>query len=331
MRLTNRNFFCIKLFMVILYIFGCNNNNDNSITIKWGETLAESHPSAQMAIRAGKEITERTEGRVKVEVYTGGQLGASKEMVEAMQINAQEMLTEGVAQFQMLPSLEILEAPYIWKSPETFDKVVNSDIIEEFNQKLISSGNIRILGTTYYGYRHLTTTDKAVHSLKDIQNLKIRVPEVQMYIAMAEAWGSKPTPMNFNELYLALKQNVVNGQENPLPTINSGKFYEVQKYLILTGHIITARIVTINETVWQKISEQDRQIMLDVIKKNIDIHNNEIKSLENSLISEFEKAGVTVIKPNVEEFRNIVLNSVPTKLENRWGKGLFERILKAQD
>lgn len=330
MKLTNQNFFVLMVFIVFI-LFGCNNNSDNSITIKWGETLAESHPSAQMAIRAGKEITEKTEGRVKVEVYTGGQLGASKEMVEAMQINAQEMLTEGVAQFQMLPSLEILEAPYIWKNPETFDKVVNSDIIEEFNQKLIENGNIRILGTTYYGYRHLTTTDKAVYSIKDIQNLKIRVPEVQMYISMVEAWGARPTPMNFNELYLALKQNVVNGQENPLPTINSGKFYEVQKYLILTGHIITARIVTINETVWQKISEQDKQIMLDVIKKNIDIHNNEIKSLENSLISQFEEAGVTVITPNVEEFRDVVLNSVPRKLENRWGKGLFERILKAQD
>lgn len=320
----------IMAFMVFL-TFGCDNKTDSSITIKWGETLAESHPSAQMAIRAGKEITERTEGRVKVEVYTGGQLGASKEMVEAMQIGAQEMVTEGVAQFQMLPSLEILEAPYIWKSPETFDKVVKSDIIEEFNQKLIESGNIRILGTTYYGYRHLTTTDKVVHSLNDVKNLKIRVPEVQMYIAMAEAWGSKPTPMNFNELYLALKQNVVNGQENPLPTINSGKFYEVQKYLILTGHIITARIVTINETVWQKISEEDRKIMLDVVNKNIEIHNNEIKSLENSLINEFEKAGVTVITPNVEEFRDVVLKSVPAKLESRWGKGLFERILQAQE
>ena len=80
-----------------------------------------------------------------------------------------------------------------------------------------------------------------------------------------------------------------------------------------------------------KISEQDRQIMLEVIKKNIDIHNNEIKALENSLIGEFEKAGVTVITPNVEEFRNVVLNSVPAKLESRWGKGLFERILQAQD
>ena len=149
MRLTNQKFFVASVFMVVL-LFGCGKTSENnSITIKWGETLAESHPSAQMAIRAGKEITERTEGRVKVEVYTGGQLGASKEMVEAMQINAQEMVTEGVAQFQMLPSLEILEAPYIWKSPETFDKVVNSDIIEEFNQKLIESGNIRILGTTY--------------------------------------------------------------------------------------------------------------------------------------------------------------------------------------
>ncbi|MBW5397655.1 DctP family TRAP transporter solute-binding subunit [Brachyspira pilosicoli] len=319
------------LLVSFLFLASCTNkSSDNAIVIKWGETLPESHPSAQMAIRSAKEITEQTEGRVKVEVYTGGQLGASKEMVEALSLGAQDMLTEGVAQYQMLPSLEILEAPYIWDSPESFDKVVNGPIIEEFNQKLIESGNIRILGTTYYGYRHLTTSDKEVRSLADVANLKIRVPEVQMYIAMAEAWGAKPTPMNINELYLALKQNVVNGQENPLPTINSSKFYEVQKYLILTGHIITARIVTINESVWKKISESDQKIILDVIKKNIEIHNNEIRELESSLISTFEKEGVTVITPNVEEFRNAVLNTVPAQLENKWGAGLFDRIREAQ-
>ena len=319
------------LLVSLLFLASCaKKSSESTIVIKWGETLPESHPSAQMAIRAGKEITEQTEGRVKVEVYTGGQLGASKEMVEALSLGAQDMLTEGVAQYQMLPSLEILEAPYIWDSPETFDKVVNGPIIEEFNQKLIESGNIRILGTTYYGYRHLTTSDKEVRTLADVANLKIRVPEVQMYIAMAEAWGAKPTPMNINELYLALKQNVVNGQENPLPTINSSKFYEVQKYLILTGHIITARIVTINESVWKKISESDQKIILDVIKKNIEIHNNEIKELETSLISSFEKEGVTVITPNVEEFRDAVLNTVPAQLESRWGAGLFDRIREAQ-
>lgn len=322
----------INILLILFSILSsCKSKQEKDyIIIKWGETLPESHPSAQMAIRAAKEITEQTERRVKVEVYTGGQLGASKEMVEALSLGVQDMLTEGVAQYQMLPSLEILEAPYIWDSPETFDKVVNSPIMEEFNQKLIESGNIRILGTTYYGYRHLTTSDKEVHSISDTANLKIRVPEVQMYIAMAESWNAKPTPMNINELYLALKQNVVNGQENPLPTINSSKFYEVQKYLILTGHIITARIVTINESVWQKISEQDRKIMQDIIKKNIQIHNSEIIELEKSLISDFEKQGITVITPNIDEFKNAVLNTVPAKLESKWGAGLFDRIREAQ-
>ena len=94
---------------------------------------------------------------------------------------------------------------------------------------------MRILGTTYYGTRHITTTSKEVKSPADMVGLKLRVPENDVFKAMAEAWGAKPTPMNFGELYLALKQGVVDGQENPLPTIKSGKFDEVQKYLVLSG------------------------------------------------------------------------------------------------
>ena len=111
---------------------------------------------------------------------------------------------------------------------------------------------MRILGTTYYGTRHVTTTAKAVKSPADMVGFKLRVPENDVFKAMAEAWGAKPTPMNFGELYLALKQNVVDGQENPLPTIKSGKFDEVQKYLVLTGHIITPRLVVVNEAFWQR-------------------------------------------------------------------------------
>ena len=120
---------------------------------------------------------------------------------------------------------------------------------------------------------------------------------------MAEAWGAKPTPMNFNELYLALKQGVVDGQENPLPTIKAGKFGEVQKYIVLTGHIMTPRFIVVNEAFWQKIKPEDRKAVEDAIKAAISWHDAEIIKAEKSLIDEFKAAGVTIIEPDLDSFR----------------------------
>ena len=124
-----------------------------------------------------------------------------------------------------------------------------------------------------------------------------------MFKAMAEAWGAKPTPMNFGELYLALKQGVVDGQENPLPTIKSGKFDEVQKYLVLSAHIITPRLVVINEAFWQGLSAGDRKIIADAVKNGIAWQNAELIKQEGTLVDTFKAAGVTVITPDVNAFK----------------------------
>jgi len=132
--------------------------------------------------------------------------------------------------------------------------------------------------------------------------------------------------MNFNELYLALQQNVVDGQENPLPTIQNGKFPEVQKYLILTAHIITPRLVVINEDTWKKIAPADQKILQEAVRVGILWQNEQIKSQESSLIDTFKAAGMTVIQPNVDEFRKVVLAVVPKKFEAKWGAGMWDRI-----
>src|SRR5207244_13229282 len=114
-----------------------------------------------------------------------------------------------------------------------------------------------------------TTSSEGVRTPADSVGLKLRVPENDVFKAMAEAWGARPTPMNFGELYLALKQNVVDGQENPLPTIKSGKFDEVQKYLILSGHIITPRLVVVNEAFWHGLAPADRKSIDDGVTPGI--------------------------------------------------------------
>ena len=136
--------------------------------------------------------------------------------------------------------------------------------------------------------------------------------------------------MNFGELYLALKQNVVDGQENPLPTIKSGKFDEVQKYLVLSGHIITPRLVVVNEAFWQGIAAADRQIIAEAVKAGIAWQNEELIKQEKALVGEFKASGMTVITPDVNAFRAPVVAKVPKQFESKWGAGTYEKISNSQ-
>ena len=297
------------------------------VVIRWGDVVAGGHPSVMMIDRIAADVKARADGRIEIQSFPGGQLGGSRDMIEAVASGAQQMVTEGAANFgAWLPSISVVEAPYIWRDAAHMMKAMNGPIGEEYNQQLIKARGMRILGTTYYGTRHLTTTSKEVRNAGDMLGFKIRVPENEVFKAMAEAWGARPTPMNFNELYLALKQGVVDGQENPLPTIKAGKFQEVQKYVVLTGHILTPRLVVVNEAFWQKLREADRAIVSNAIRTGIAWQNEELIRQETSLLDEFKAAGVTIIVPDTESFRKPVLASVPAKFEAKWGAGTFDKI-----
>jgi tripartite ATP-independent transporter DctP family solute receptor len=241
------------------------------------------------------------------------------------------MVTEGAANFgQWVPSISIIEAPYVWRDAAHLTKVMSGPVGQDLNRQLVEKRGMRILGTTYYGVRQLTTTNKSVRTAADMKEFKLRVPENEVFLAMARAWGAKPTPMTFSELYLALRQNVVDGQENPLPTIDSGKFFEVQKYLVLTGHILTPRLVVINDKFWQGLSATDQKVISDAVAEGIAWNNQEILGREQTLVDKFKKAGMEVIQPDVESFRKPVLETLPKMFEAKWGKGLFEKIVETR-
>jgi tripartite ATP-independent transporter DctP family solute receptor len=281
-----------------------------------------------MISRIAKAVAEKTQGRIEVQVYPASQLGSSKDQIEAVALGTQEMVTEGAANFgQWVPSIGVIESPYVWRDAAHLSKVMSGPIGQELAKQLVDKRGMRILGTTYYGVRQLTTTNKAVRTAADMKEFKLRVPENEVFLAMARAWGAKPTPMTFSELYLALRQNVVDGQENPLPTIDSGKFFEVQKYLVLTAHILTPRLVVINEKSWAGLSAADQKVVGDAVADGIAWNNQEILSREAALVDKFKKAGMEVIQPDVEAFRKPVLDTVPKMFEAKWGAGLFQRIV----
>ncbi|HRE20959.1 MAG TPA: DctP family TRAP transporter solute-binding subunit, partial [Rhabdaerophilum sp.] len=230
--------------------------------IRWGELLAPSHPQVQMAMKIAAEVKEKSGGRIDIQVFPNGQLGSGKDMMESVSGGALHLTTDGAGALgAFLPQLSVIEAPYLWRDAAHLAKVAASPIFAKMNDDLVAKRGMRMLNVTYYGKRHLTSGSKAVKSPTDMVGFKLRVPPVDVFRAMADAWGAKATPIAFPELYLALSQGAVDGQENPLPTIQSGKFFEVQKFLVLTEHIITPRMIIVNDAFWKGLPTADRALL----------------------------------------------------------------------
>ncbi|MCX7323277.1 MAG: sialic acid TRAP transporter substrate-binding protein SiaP [Hyphomicrobiales bacterium] len=295
--------------------------------IRWGELLATSHPQVQMIDRIAKEVKEKTSGRIDIQSFPNGQLGAGKDIIEAVSSGALQFTTDGAGALgAFLPQLSLIEAPYLWRDAAHLAKVTATPVFAKMNEDLASRRNMRMLNVTYYGKRHLTTGNKAVNTPADMVGFKLRVPPVDVFRAMAEAWGARPTPIAFPELYLSLSQGAVDGQENPLPTIQSGKFFEVQKFLVLTEHIITPRMIIVNERFWKGLPAPDRALLQAAFDAGAAWQDQELLSQEASLVATLRSAGMTVIQPDLAPWRKAVLDTVPAKFDDRWGKGNFDAL-----
>src|SRR5207244_2571856 len=161
-----------------------------------------------------------------------------------------------------------------------------------------NKNGIQITAMTYYGVRQ-TTSNRDFNDCAGMKGLKIRVPDVPAYLALPKACGANPTPIAFAEVYLALQNGTVDAQENPLTTIEAKKFYEVQKHIILTGHIVDAVATQVAPHVWNKLSEADKKVLTDVTREAAASATAEITKRERELVDEFKKKGLNVINPNL--------------------------------
>ncbi|MFZ4289470.1 sialic acid TRAP transporter substrate-binding protein SiaP [Variovorax sp. HJSM1_2] len=297
------------------------------LAVRWGESLAASHPQVQMAERVAKEVKEKSGGRIDVQLFPNSQLGSGKDMIEAVSAGALQLTTDGAGALgAFLPQLSVVEAPYLWRDAAHMAKAPSTPLFAKLNTDLVAKRGMRMLNMTYYGKRHLTTGTKAVRTPADMAGFKLRVPPVDTFRAMAEAWGARATPIAFGELYLALSQGAIDGQENPLPTIQSGKFFEVQKYLVLTEHIITPRMVIVNEAFWKGLPAADRDLMQAAFASGAAWQDKELLSQEAGLVGTFKAGGMTIIEPDLAAWRKPVLDTVPKLFADKWGKGTFESL-----
>ena len=206
------------------------------------------------------------------------------------------------------PRLGIAYYPFIFRDGEHLLAYSKSAVFKEMIDGYRDKTGIQILSYTYYGSRH-TTAQKAFTDCAGMKGLKIRVPDVPAYRATPESCGANPTPIAFAEVYLALQNGTVDAQENPLTTIEAKKFYEVQKHIMLTGHIVDGLTTQVAPHVWSKLSDAEKKIFTEVALEAAARSSDKIKKREAELVDDFKKKGLGVHTVNRQSFVDAVLKA----------------------
>ncbi len=299
-------------------------------TLRLGHIFPITHPVQKATMAMAEYVAKQTNGEVEIKVYSGGALGKGKNLAESIHLGTVAMGTAGPGLLSRLePAWGLIAGEYVFKDMESMFKVLNGPVGEDIKNRLIEKRGIRALGIGYLGQRNITA-NKPIYKPEDMKGLKIRIPNIPLRKASFLALGASPTPMAFSEVYLALKQGVVDCQENPLAQIVTAKFYEVQKYLILSGHALNPEILLINEKKFKDLSASAQGVLKEGAKVYEDTLLTEFKTMKLALLEKILDAGVIVMKPDVDAFSKAVSN-VPYQFEDKWGKGLYDRVLKAQE
>lgn len=278
--------------------------------LKFAHVYETSEPYHKWAVWAAGEIKSRTQGRYEMEVFPASQLGKETDINQGLTLGTVDVIYTGQAfAARTHPPLAIGGAPFMFRDFDHWKKYSSSPVLQELMDGYFKKGGNRPLAVTYYGVRH-TTANKAINVPADMAGLKLRVPDAPLYVMYPKVVGANATPIAFAEVYLALQSKTVDAQENPLPTIEAKKFYEVQKDIILTGHIIDSLNTTVGGHVWNKLSDADKKIFTDVMQEAAAKATADIRAAEIRLVDEFKKRGIKVIEVDTKPFQAAVLKNV---------------------
>ncbi len=295
--------------------------------VKLSTPVAPDHANTLAANKFAEIVNKGSGGRLKVEVFPANQLGNVKDVIEYVMTGSVHMYIGGTSETSLFQSeWGVMDCPYLFRDFDHLMKAANSPVIKEMSDKLEKSRGVKILAADmYYGARHLTTRNKAINSPEDLKGMLIRAPDQPVYLEAVKAMGATPTPVAFSDLYMALKQGVVDGQENPIPTIYTYKYYEAQKFIMLTGHMLRVNLIGANAAWYNGLPADLKQLVDGALKEAIKYNNDLILQQEKDMLEELKKLGMTVVQPDVAVFREAA-KDVPKKFEDKWGKDTAARL-----
>src|SRR6476660_7002418 len=262
--------------------------------LKWAHVYETSEPFHKWSVWAAEEIRKRSNGKYQIDVFPASQLGKENDINQGLTLGTVDIIISGSSfAAKTFPRIGVTYYPYTFRGVDHLLAYTKSDIYKELTKGYEEKSGNHIVATTYYGVRQ-TTSNKPITKCTDMKGLKIRVPDVPAYLAMPRACGANTSPIAFAEVYLALQNGTVEAQENPLTTIEAKKFYEVQKHIVLTGHIVDHLNTVVSGALWKKLSEEDRKIFTDVAQEAAARATAEIKQNEAKLVGFFKEKGLTV-------------------------------------
>jgi tripartite ATP-independent transporter DctP family solute receptor len=271
--------------------------------LKWAHVYEIAEPYHTEALWAAEEIKKRTNGRYEIGVFPASQLGNENQINEGLGLGTVDIIYTGTAFAGSIHKpLAISGAPFMLRDFDHWKAYRESKLFRDLAKGYEDKTRHKIIALTYYGER-MVTANKEIKKPEDMKGMKLRVPPAPLFLMLTKSVGANATPIAFAEVYLALQQGTVDGQENPLPTIMAKKFYEVQSHVMLTGHIAESLLTIVGTHVWAKASDADKKVFEEVLMQAAAKASDQIRSQEQKIADELRKLGKNVVTVDREAFR----------------------------
>lgn len=288
-------------------------------------TSKDSHQGVAIDTFA-QEVEKRTGGRYKIQTFYNGALGGEREYIEAVQLGTQELAFSSTGPVpNFVPDTKILDVPFLFRDKDHARKVLDGEIGQSLLTKFESKG-FKALAWGENGVRHMTNSKRPIVVPEDVKGLKMRTMENPVHIQAYKAFGIIPTPMAFTELFTALQQGTVDGQENPLSVISAAKFDQVQKYLTLTGHVYSPALILMSKAKWDKLSADDKQIFLAAAKEAVKANRARIDDDERKAVGDLESKGMQVVTTVDKSKFQEVLGPTFVEFGKKFGQANIDKI-----
>lgn len=323
----------LALINTTLFANGDQEKGPKQTTMKVSIGVAESHFEYKACVEMKNYIEKSTNNSVKVELYPSAQIGNDQEVFEGLPLGIAQMVPCGSDLIgNSSKNFGLLSLPYLFDNIDQVDKVMTGDFGKNLLAELDSIG-YKGLGFGYFGSRHITNNKKPIETVEDLKGLKIRTMTTPIHLAVFKAMGANPTPMAFSDLFSALQQGVVDGQENPLMNIYSNKLNEVQKYLTLDGHVFTFVTFVVASNWYDSLSTEQQKAVEEGVKIACEYMKDSCKSSDEIALTKMQEEGmqVTFLDEKAKStFRNAV-KGVSEEYGNAINPSLYKELLKAID
>lgn len=310
---------------------GAPSSDGQSYVFKAGHSLTEDHPYHLALKKMAEDVDKRSNGKVKIEVYPLSQLGAERELTEALTFGTADMsITSTAPVTNFYAKLGVLDLPFLFESREQAYKVLDGKVGEEMLKNL-ESANLVGLAWAENGFRHITNGTKDIKKPEDVSGMKIRTQENPIHLAAFETLGAKPTPMAWTEALTALQQGVVDAQENPAIVAQTYKLYDSkQTHMSLTGHVYSAAMILFSKPVWDKLPADVQQLIAEEAKKAGQYERELMIKMEEEAIANLKAKGVVVTEDVDKKAFREAMKPVYDKFSDQFGKELVDEIVNTK-